>query len=93
VIESVFTIGGVLTVISIVLGLILVKATGKKSYIGYAPGAIFFGGGLILLLLASVIGKTVIMGAGLGGWGIACLFAAAIGFIITSTADAFGQEA
>jgi len=93
VIESVFTIGGVLAVISIIAGLILIKATGKASYIGYVPGAIFFAGGLVLLLLASIMGKTEWMGAGLGGWGIASLFAAAIGFIITSTADALGQEA
>ncbi|WLV24058.1 hypothetical protein QR721_10480 [Aciduricibacillus chroicocephali] len=92
-IESVFTIGGVLIVISIILGLIILKATPKSAYLAYAPGAILFAGGLVLLLLASIMEKTVIMGAGLGGWGMACLFAAAFGFIVTSTADAFAQEA
>jgi len=93
VIESVFTIGAVLAVISIIAGLILVKSTPKKAYLSYAPGALFFAAGLILLLLASMLGKVQVLGAGLGGWGIAALFAAAIGLIVTSTADAIGQEA
>lgn len=92
-IESVFTIGGVLAVIAVIAGVLLVKATPKKAYISYVPGAILFAAGLVLLLLASVLGKIELMGAGLGGWGIASLFAAAVGFIITSTADALNQEA
>jgi len=93
VIESVFTIGGVLVVIAIILGIVVLKATPKTSYLGYAPGAVFFAAGLVLLLLASIIEKTVILGAGLGGWGIACLFAAVFSLIFTSTAESFAQKA
>lgn len=90
-INATFTIGGVLTVISIMLGFILVKATSNKSYASYVPSCIFFGAGLILLLFATLT-KVTIFGAGFGGWGIASLFAGAIGFVVTSTADAFRQE-
>ena len=92
-IESVFTIGGVLVVIAIILGILVLKATPKTSYLSYAPGAIFFAAGLVLLLLASILDKTVIYGAGLGGWGIASLFAAAFSFVFTSTAESFAQKA
>ena len=91
-INTVLLIGGILALISIILGVILIKATSKTSYTGYIPAALFFAAGLICLLIATLT-KIEVMGAGLGGWGIACLFAGAIGFVITSTFDAFGQEA
>lgn len=90
-ISSVFIIGGVLTVVSIILGVVLVKASAKASYTGYIPGAAFGIVGLLLLLLATFT-KVDIMGAGFGGWGIACLFAAMISLIVTSTVDVFGQK-
>src|SRR5699024_6094093 len=91
-INTVFLIGGILALISIILGVILIKATAKSSYVGYVPATAFFAVGLVCLLIATLT-KIEVMGAGLGGWGIACLFAGAIGFVITSTFDAFGQEA
>lgn len=91
-IGTVFTIGAILAVIAIILGVVLIKTTSKAAYTGYIPGAAFGAIGLIFLLIAT-LAKVEFMGAGLGGWGIACLFAAAISFIITSTVDAFGQEA
>lgn len=90
-ISATITIGGILTVISIILGFVLVKATPKTSYKSYIPSAIFFFGGLILLLFATLV-KVDILGAGFGGWGIASLFAAAIGFVVTATTDSFQQE-
>ncbi|HLR68301.1 hypothetical protein [Virgibacillus alimentarius] len=87
-IQSVLTIGAILTVASLVLSFILLKATPKEKFMSYIPGAVFFAAGLILLLFAT-FGKVEIMGAGLGGWGIASLFAAAIGLIITAILDSF----
>ena len=92
-IQSVFTIGIILTVIMIILGFILSKASLKGNYALYYPFIALFGIGLILLLFATIIDKIVIMGAGLGGWGIACLFAAAVGFVISAILDAYAQEA
>lgn len=84
--QSVLTIGIILVVISVVLSVVILKATPKEKYTGYIPCGLFFAAGLILLLFATY-GKVEVMGAGLGGWGIACLFASAIGFIITSIVD------
>lgn len=91
-IQSVFTVGIILTVVVLVLNLILIKVTPKEKYIGYFPSMASFAIGLILLLFAT-FGKVEIMGAGLGGIGIACLFAAAIGFIVTSVVDSFQNAA
>lgn len=91
-IQAVFTIGIVLTVIMVILAFVLTRAP-LKGYTLYYPFLALFFAGLILLLFATIIEKVVIMGAGLGGWGIACLFASAIGFIIASILDAYAQEA
>lgn len=91
-IQSVFTIGIVLTVILVIVGFLLTRAS-LKGYSVYYPFLAVFGIGLILLLFATIIEKIEIMGAGLGGWGIACLFAAAIGLVVTSILDAYAQEA
>lgn len=92
-IQSVFTIGIILTGITVILGFVLTKVSFKGAYAVYYPFLALFGIGLILLLFATIIEKQVIMGAGLGGWGIACLFAAAIGLIVTSILDAYAQKA
>jgi len=92
-IQSVFMIGIVLTVVLVVLGFILSKTPLTKGYGIYVPFMAVFGIGLILLLFATIIDRIWIMGAGLGGWGIACLFASAIGFIVTSILDSYAQEA
>lgn len=92
-IQSVFTIGIILSVIMVIVSIVLSKVSFKGDYTEYYPFAALFGIGLILLMCTTVIDKVVIMGAGLGGWGIACLFASAIGFIISAILDAYAQEA
>lgn len=87
-IQAVFTIGIVLTVITVILSVVLGRAS-LKGYTLYYPFATLFGIGLILLLFATILDKTVIAGAGLGGWGIACLFAAAIGLIVATIVDTY----
>lgn len=91
-IQSVFMIGIVLTVIMVILGFVLNKANLKGNYSIYYPFMALFGIGLILLLFATILERMFIMGAGLGGWGIACLFASSIGFIITAILDTYAQE-
>lgn len=88
--QAVLTIGIILTVVAIAISVILLKVTPKEKYTGYIPNALFFAAGLILLLIATFT-KVEVMGAGLGGWGIACLFAAAIGFVITSIIDSYSN--
>ena len=90
-IQAVFTIGIILTVIMVILSIVLAKAS-LKGYTLYYPFAALFGIGLILLLFATIIDKVEIAGAGLGGWGIASLFASAVGFIIAAILDAYAQE-
>lgn len=92
-IQSVFSIGIVLTAITIILGFILAKSSKKSGYGIYYPFLALFGIGLFLLLFATILDKIVMLGAGLGGWGIACLFSAAVGLIVTSIVDASVQEA
>lgn len=92
-IQAVLTIGGILTAALLLLSVILVKATPKTSYVAYFPGFISFGAGLILLLFATLLDRIWIMGAGLGGWGIACLFAAAASLIVAAVIDTNRQEA
>lgn len=90
-IKAVFTIGIVLTVIMIVLGFIL--ARGKNEGFGmYIPFLTLFIIGLLLLLFATILERTWFMGAGLGGWGIACVFAAAISFITTTLVDTYAHH-
>lgn len=91
-IQAVFTIGIVLTVITVVLAFALTRSP-KQGFGLYVPFAALFFAGLLFLLFATILDKIVIMGAGLGGWGIACLFSAAIGFIVAAILDAYAQEA
>ena len=90
-IQSTLAIGAVLTVILLVVSFILIKATQEKSIATYVPGFIFAGAGLILLLFATILDRIWIMGAGLGGWGIACLFAGAISLMVSGVFDAYRQ--
>lgn len=94
-IQSVITIGAILTVIVLAISIVLVKVTPAKSYASYFPGIIFFGSGLILLLMATLTERIHLFGleAGLGGWGIACLFAAVISMIVTSIFDSYRNAA
>lgn len=88
-VQSVLTIGAVMTIILIALEYILLKASGKNPYLAYLPGFIVFPAGILLIVIATIAGKIEIMGAGLGGWGIACMFSAAISFIITAIIDSY----
>ncbi len=92
-IESVFMIGIVMTVAAVILGFILTRVNFKATYAPYYPFFALFMVGLFLLLFATIIEKQVILGAGLGGWGIACLFASAIGFIVTAILDTYRHHA
>jgi len=87
-IQSVFIIGIVLTVLTVILAVVLARAS-LKGYTLYYPFAALFIIGLLLLMFATILEKIVIAGAGLGGWGIACIFAAAIGFIIAAIVDTY----
>lgn len=90
-IQATLAIGAVLTVVLLIVGFILLKATPAKSYATYIPGFVFFGAGLILLLFATILDRIWIMGTGLGGWGIASLFAAAISLVVLAVFDAYRQ--
>src|SRR5690625_223859 len=91
-IKTVIIVGLILTVISAVIAFVLGKAL-KGSYTTYVPFALLFLVGLVLLLMATILDKVDIMGAGYGGWGIARLFAAAVGLIISTISSAYSQEA
>src|SRR5699024_5750663 len=90
-IQSVLTIAAVLVPTLLISSIILIKATQKTKYIRYYPAILSFATGLILLLFATIIEKTVIMGVGLGGWGIAFLFAGVVSSIVTAVLDAYAQ--
>ncbi|MEN2768604.1 hypothetical protein [Ornithinibacillus xuwenensis] len=87
IVESVMTIGSVLAVLVILFGFIFIKV-GTKTYLPYFPSVFLFVAGVMLLMITTVADKTELFGAGLGGWGIACLFAAVIGFLVTSVSHA-----
>lgn len=90
-IQATLTIGAILTVALLIVSIVLVKVTPQKSYTAYIPGLISFGTGLILLLFATIIDRIWIMGTGLGGLGIACLFAAAISLMVSAIFDTYRQ--
>lgn len=90
-IQATFTMGGILTVALLLISVILVKVTPQKSFVTYFPGILSFAVGLICLLFATILDRIWIMGAGLGGLGIACLFAAAITLIVTAIFDSYRQ--
>lgn len=84
--ETTLLIGLVLLVILMVINMILSKVTSSDKYVVYMPAVIIAGTGLILLFI-SAFNNISITGLGLGGWGIACMFAAAITCIVTSIVD------
>ncbi|NLI68563.1 MAG: hypothetical protein GX374_07960 [Bacilli bacterium] len=92
-IQAVITYGVILTAVLLVISLILVKVTPKTSFVAYFPGFIFFAIGLICLLFATLFDRIWVLNAGLGGWGIACLFAAVVSMIVSAVVDAYQQEA
>lgn len=87
-VQAVITIAAVLTIAAIILGFIFLKSSGGKGYLPYIPSAILFFGGIIVVCAATPQ-KIMIWEAGLGGWGIASLFAAGISFMILSVIHAY----
>lgn len=87
-IQSTFTIGIIMTVIMVILAVVLGRAS-LKGYTLYYPFAAVFMIGLICLLFATILDRIPIAGAGLGGWGLACIFSSAIGFIIAAIIDTY----
>lgn len=82
-VASVFIIGGIMLVITLVLNIIFLNVFSKSTYAPYYPSMVFSISGLVFLLVATYE-KIEVFGAGMGGWGIAFLFASAVGYIITS---------
>jgi hypothetical protein len=87
-VQAVVTIGAILAVAAIILGYIFLKSSRGNGYLPYYPGAILFFGGIILACFATPQ-KVMIWEAGLGGWGIACLFAGGISFLVTSVSHSY----
>lgn len=90
-IEATLVIAAILTVALLIINAILVKAMPLTSYAPYYLSFASFAAGLILLLFATILDRITIMGAGLGGWGIACAFAAGISLLVTVVLDSFRQ--
>lgn len=87
-VESVFMLWAVMTVIALVVNFVLLRSN-KKSYACYYASFFFFIVGLLLLAVASVVPKVDLLGAGFGGWGIASLFASGVSFMLTAIVDAY----
>lgn len=83
--------GAALLVVLMVINIIISKVSSPDKYDIYKPAGVLFALGIILLSISSV-GRIEIMGLGFGGWGGASLFAAAIGFIVTSLVDTSNQS-
>ncbi|WP_067728981.1 hypothetical protein [Oceanobacillus damuensis] len=88
-IQAVITIAAILTAITVAANIVLVRLSTKESHSPYYPNVFLVIVGLLLLAVASLAPKVDLLGAGFGGWGIAIMFAAAIGFIITSILDSY----
>ncbi|GIO24828.1 hypothetical protein [Oceanobacillus sp. J11TS1] len=88
-VEAVITFGAILTAITALISIFLVKMTSKVSHAGYYPNLFLGLVGILLILVAPIAPKVDFGGAGFGGIGIACMFAAAIGFIISAILDSY----
>lgn len=80
---SVVMLGIILAIIAVVVGIILVRSN-SAYYVSF----LLFVAGLTFVTIASMA-DLHFLGTPIGGWGIASLFAAGIGFVITSTVDAY----
>ncbi|MFD1065891.1 hypothetical protein [Oceanobacillus locisalsi] len=88
-VETVITFATILTAITALISIFLVKMTSKESHAGYYPNVFLSLVGTLLVLVASIAPRVDIAGAGFGGIGIACMFAGAVGFIISAVLDAY----
>lgn len=82
------TVGASILVILMIVNIILSKMHKSNAFTVYIPAAVVFGIGVIGIFIAA-FGRIEVLGLGLGGWGIACLFAAAIGVLVTSLVDVY----
>ncbi|WP_047984242.1 hypothetical protein [Ornithinibacillus californiensis] len=87
-VQSVITIAAILAVVGIILGFVFLKASGGKGFLPYYPMVILGIAGIVLACVSAPL-NVHIMDVGLGGWGIACLFAAMISFLVTSISHAY----
>lgn len=87
-VQSVILLGAIMTALVLIINFVFLKGN-KNSFACYYASIFFVIVGLLLLAVASVAPKVDLLGAGFGGWGIASLFAAAIGFMVTSIFDAY----
>ncbi|GAA0288769.1 lipopolysaccharide export LptBFGC system permease protein LptF [Gracilibacillus halotolerans] len=85
--QATVIIWAVLTVLVVILNVVFGKAKPAKSFATYIPGAVVFFVGLVFLTLSSSMSRVEILGAGFGGWGIACLMAATTALLITAVYD------
>lgn len=90
-IQAVISIGAILTIITLLINVVLVKKTPNESRSAYYPNIFLTIVGILLLGVASLAPKVDLLGAGFGGWGIAALFAAAIGLVITAIIDSYNN--
>ncbi|SFB32648.1 hypothetical protein SAMN04488072_11622 [Lentibacillus halodurans] len=80
-----------LLVVIMLLNIVVTLATSRGGYAVYAPAAMIFVAGIVMIVI-SIFGKVEMLGLGFGGWGGASLFAAAIGFIVTSLVETYRQH-
>ncbi|GAB4072998.1 hypothetical protein GCM10028778_06500 [Barrientosiimonas marina] len=85
---------GLSLLVVIMLVNVIITATSSaspgNSFGIYLPPTVIFAAGLIMLA-ASTFGKIEMAGLGFGGWGAASLFAAAVGFVVTSVVESYRQ--
>ncbi|HLT55822.1 MAG TPA: hypothetical protein VK057_06935 [Bacillota bacterium] len=86
--QAVMLVGVIITIALVVINLVLLRATAKEKFVGYFPSLVAFIVGLLFLLVATYINESF-LGAPVGGWGIATLFASAVSFIITALVDTY----
>ncbi|MFS0674064.1 hypothetical protein [Ornithinibacillus sp. 179-J 7C1 HS] len=87
-VETIITIGSILSIAGIILGFIFLKIYGGEGYSAYYPSALLALAGIVLACASAPLNE-MIMDVGLGGWAIAALFAAGISFIVTSVSHAY----
>ncbi|HLS09138.1 hypothetical protein [Lentibacillus sp.] len=77
-----------LLVVIMIINIFITMASSPGGYGIYIPGAVVFAAGIIMVTISS-FAKIEMIGLGFGGWGGASLFAAAVGFIITSLVETY----
>ncbi|QKY70007.1 hypothetical protein [Lentibacillus sp. CBA3610] len=77
-----------LLVVIMIINIIITVASSNSGYGIYVPAVIAFVAGIVMVTISSFV-KIEMIGLGFGGWGGASLFAAAIGFIVTSLVETY----